>query len=75
MVLYIEAGSGIIGFIAGDDNAKYVVGKSSRPVAVGYDPVDEVSHVTCVTRKQTLRSLSLSYQKKDLRKNLSLLTS
>ncbi len=26
---------------------------------------DVHAHVTCVTRKQTLRSLSLSYQKKD----------
>ncbi len=45
VLLYVEAGPGLVGFIAGDNNEKYIVGKSPRPVAVAYDPVDEVGDV------------------------------
>ena len=43
MVLFAEAGTGLVGFIGGSSNDKYIVGRSPRPVAVGYDPIEKVS--------------------------------
>ena len=45
VVLFAEAGTGLVGFIGGSSNDKYIVGRSPRPVAVGYDPIEKVSVV------------------------------
>lgn len=42
MLVFAEAGTGLVGFVGGVDNAKYILGRSSRPVAVGYDPIEQV---------------------------------
>ena len=42
VVLFAEAGTGLVGFIGGSNNDRYIVGRSSRPVAVGYDPIEKV---------------------------------
>ena len=42
VVLFAEAGTGLVGFIGGSTNERYIVGRSSRPVAVGYDPIEQV---------------------------------
>ena len=42
----------MVGFIGGSNNDKYIVGRSSRPVAVGYDPVQQVYTVKKIFKSE-----------------------